>query len=625
MDPNQQEQMMQQLAQSVQGMVDQGMQPDQIASQLLQQLPPEQVMEVFVQLGLPEDQAQSAIQTAMQGQGAESAPQGTPPEMTPGSPEQMAYGGQMKKLMCRSFGGNTAPPNVSSEDFAGDRMAYFVNSIKKNTLMAALNDSNPLGASMLPKAELGLDVALKDLSVTKDQYNNDAAIKAKVDAYLQQINPNGVTPPVTNTPSYDANTTYKWDPAQNKMVPVTQSWNYQPGNQGVYPVSYNPFGYSAPGVAPVFRIFGNSGMGQGPRIKGNNLPTGLDAYAFMQQAFSQGPAGKVNDLDYRITGVEDIKGGLFGRKKVGTRYHIDWGAGTQPGSNPNHLRDLLDLDAANQEVENERIRLQNQITMQTPVQLNMDGNPEPTFTPNLPSSTSVGLQPVNFPKSDVMFDPVIPFAAGEEPNVYQPNAGLTPEQIAQKKAQRMLPSKQSTGPQVYQSGGKSYVNVNGEPIEVAPNDPFMNQIQFLQSRGVIPFKALGGESDPLNYRPDGSMIDVRDPRKVNINWDAVGDTYMNTGARWTNFMDKVRGYDAERNNALYSTMNRQPKTFDQMDQGLYAPDGQFIPNQMGSPVLNFTDTYVSPNPQVFEMGGQYDLSDDELSELEKAGFKFKRM
>lgn len=65
---NPQDAQMQQVLQMVQQMLQQGMQPVEVAQKLLQeQLPPEAIMQVFTQLGMQPEEAQQTIQQAMQG------------------------------------------------------------------------------------------------------------------------------------------------------------------------------------------------------------------------------------------------------------------------------------------------------------------------------------------------------------------------------------------------------------------------------------------------------------------------------------------------------------------------------------------------------------------------------
>ena len=118
---------------------------------------------------------------------------------------------------------------------------------------------------------------------------------------------------------------------------------------------------------------------------------------------------------------------------------------------------------------------------------------------------------------------------------------------------------------------------------------------------------------------------------MNINWDAVGDMYANNATKFTNIMDRARAYDPEREQVRYSALNRPRDTYDTMSQGVYDQAGNFIPNDI-LPVLNQTNSNYNNQPTVFsyggrvyEIGGEVDLDDDQLLELEAAGLKLSRV
>jgi hypothetical protein len=127
-------------------------------------------------------------------------------------------------------------------------------------------------------------------------------------------------------------------------------------------------------------------------------------------------------------------------------------------------------------------------------------------------------------------------------------------------------------------------------------------------------------------------IEESNAKKLNIDWNAAGDLYMNTAAKVTNFANKMNAMNPERDMAKFSALNRPSNTYDTMKQGLYDQAGNFIPNDIGNQVLNPTDTYYNNQRQVFayggkvyEIGGQVDLDDNELAELAAAGFKLSRV
>jgi len=119
--------------------------------------------------------------------------------------------------------------------------------------------------------------------------------------------------------------------------------------------------------------------------------------------------------------------------------------------------------------------------------------------------------------------------------------------------------------------------------------------------------------------------------KFNINWDAAADMYANGAPKATNFFNKARAYDPERDAAKGSSLNSPSNEYAAMQQGLYDQAGNFIPNDIGNQVLNPSDSNFANQRQVFsyggrlyEVGGDVDLSDDEYEELLAAGFNFSR-
>jgi len=119
--------------------------------------------------------------------------------------------------------------------------------------------------------------------------------------------------------------------------------------------------------------------------------------------------------------------------------------------------------------------------------------------------------------------------------------------------------------------------------------------------------------------------------KFNINWDAAADMYANGAPKVTNFFNKARAYDPERDAAKGSSLNSPSNEYAAMQQGLYDQAGNFIPNDIGNQVLNPSDSNFANQRQVFryggrlyEVGGDVDLSDDEYEELLAAGFNFSR-
>ena len=352
--------------QAVMGQVQQMMQGGADARQVMEQI------QAAAQQGQISPEVAQAVMEQLSGQMQATDPQapqeGTNPQMVDpnmASPDSqmMAFGGNLKKLMSKAFGGDLTPPSIDSKTYAQDRASLITNAIKNNTFKSTLDSDFPsLGGNQmmyggdLPKAEGGFDISKYK---TKDEaelaaYRHRQTLTPEEQAKFNiEETVKGWKEP---EPTYEAGKNYQFDPTTKKWNVVTppaptykQGVNYQydpatggfkeftaPTGTTVQGVGYpNPLGgglynnlyHSA---SPMARFMANSQVYGMPKFKGTNLPGGMDASAFMMQTAGQnlapGMAGKANGQDYRITGVEDIKGGLFGRKKVGVRYNIDWGS-----------------------------------------------------------------------------------------------------------------------------------------------------------------------------------------------------------------------------------------------------------------------------------------------------------
>ena len=332
--------------QAVMGQVQEMMQGGADARQVMEQI------QAAAQQGQISPEVAQAVMEQLGGQMQATDPQAgqegmDPQQMDPNmaSPESqmMAFGGNLKKLMSKSFGGDLIPPSIDSKTYAQDRASMITNAIKNNTFKSTLDSDFPslsgnqmaYGGS-LPKAEngafnLGNYKTKDEAELAAYRHRNtlkpEEQAKFNIDETLK-----GWKAP---EPTYEAGKNYQYDPA-TKGFKAVDSPAATTQQQYVPSVGYpNPFGGGLynnlyQGASPFARLMANSGSYGVPKIRGNNLPGGMDASAFMMQTAGQnlapGMAGKANGQDYRITGVEDIKGGLFGRKKVGVRYNIDWGS-----------------------------------------------------------------------------------------------------------------------------------------------------------------------------------------------------------------------------------------------------------------------------------------------------------
>jgi hypothetical protein len=292
-------------------------------------------------------------------------PQNMDPNMASPDSQMMMFGGNFKKLMSKALGGDLTPPSVDSKTYAQDRAATITNAIKNNTFKSTLNSDFPslMGNQMmyggdLPKADIGADIKN---AKTKDEaelaayrYRQTLSPEEQAKFSIEETLKTWKAP----EPTYEAGKSYEFDPTTKqfkvKEAPAPtyeagKNYQYDPATKGFKAVDTpaapgqfaqgvgypNPFGGGLAGnlyygASPMARFMANSyGYGM-PQVRGKNLPGGMDATAFMMQTagknLAPGFAGQANGQDYRVTGVEDIKGGLFGRKKVGVRYNIDWGS-----------------------------------------------------------------------------------------------------------------------------------------------------------------------------------------------------------------------------------------------------------------------------------------------------------
>ena len=354
--------------QAVMGQVQQMMQNGSDARQVMEQI------QAAAQQGQISPEVAQAVMEQLSGQMQATDPQGgqegtdpqaMDPNMASPDSQMMAFGGNLKKLMSKAFGGDLTPPSIDSKTYAQDRASMITNAIKNNTFKSTLNSDFPsLGGNQmmyggdLPKADLGaFDIGKYK---TKDEaelaayryrqglspeeqakFNIDETVKTwKAPEPTYEAGKSYEFDPTTKqfkvkeapAPTYEAGKNYQYDPATKGFKAVDTPAVTGQGAQGVgYP---NPLGGGLynnlyHGASPMARFMANSQVYGMPRIKGSNLPGGMDASAFMMQAagknLAPGMAGTANGQNYRVTGVEDIKGGLFGRKKVGVRYNIDWG------------------------------------------------------------------------------------------------------------------------------------------------------------------------------------------------------------------------------------------------------------------------------------------------------------
>lgn len=377
-----------QLLQAIQGMLQQGAQPVDVAAQLLQQVAPEEIMAAFVQMGMPEQEAQAAVQKAMQGgqqqqgpgeeqmEGQASNPQeeqmeGAPQGGQPSPEEMAAMQQQMPEDPMKAFGGpaltgiekvfsSSAPQNVNSASYVQDKQADFINTIKRNTLLSQMG-ANPLPEApgrayggILPKAwdgNLGAYKTKEEAELAMYRHNADVANKDKQLDVKTEIG-KWKDP----TPTYDANKTYKPDgkggwvehnaPAVNTGNPADAAYAIHVQQQqalGKPALDANQFaqifnytqqkfgqGYQQQpnifGASNLGRLLGTSyRMPNQTSINGQNMPGSFN-YADLFDP-SKGGRGTSNGHDWQVEKASYDRG-LFGRKK-GAHYEIQWDPKTQ--------------------------------------------------------------------------------------------------------------------------------------------------------------------------------------------------------------------------------------------------------------------------------------------------------
>lgn len=355
-DPNQE---LQAVMQQVQDMMDQGADARQVMEQIQAaaqqgQISPEVATSVLEQL--------SGMQQATNPQGSDQAmtaqsqdPKAMDPNMAAPEAQMMKFGGNLRKLMTKAYGGDAIPPSIDSKNYAQDRTAMFVNSVKNNAFKSTLDNEFPslMGNQMayggeLPKANNGFDV-------TKYKTQDEAELAAY--RYRASLSPEeqakfdiGAT--LKNwkapEPTYEPGKNYQYDPAtkQFKVVDVpaqNMQGMLQPYGYGLNPVAYtNPmnqglYGNAYAGASPFARLIAGSGnYYTDPRVTGANLPGGMNAAQFLGNVgglngLTTGMTGQIGDQTWKVTGAEKFKEGSIwkGNRRKGVRYNIDW-TGSQP-------------------------------------------------------------------------------------------------------------------------------------------------------------------------------------------------------------------------------------------------------------------------------------------------------
>jgi len=399
MDPQQE---LQAVMEQIQGMMDQGADARQVMEQIQAaaqqgQISPEVATQVMEQLG--------GMQEATNPQGSDMAmtegsqdPQVPTSDVAAPDANMMRFGGNLKKLMQKAYGGNAIPPTLDSKNYAQERANMFVNSVKNNAFKSSLDDEFPsLGGNQMayggniPIAKDGISLVDGKLTIDPTAYKSESDYKAAV--YDWNSNPNNKDNVVTSelftankwTEQPDQNASYKYDPntkqyikqapAQNTnqfqfqegdrlgqdaqgayvtrkdgsmmRVPSNSQQAYNLSQSGINPVSYqDPRGNSLydnlyMSANPWARMIAGSGNRYGdPRVTGENLPGGMSGAQFLGNVgglngLTTGMTGTVGDQTWKVTGAEKFKEGSIWKGNRRKGVRYNIDWGSASAMNPN--------------------------------------------------------------------------------------------------------------------------------------------------------------------------------------------------------------------------------------------------------------------------------------------------
>jgi hypothetical protein len=662
---------MQQIVQMVQEMSQQGLQPVEIAQKLLeQQVPPEVIGEVFTQLGMQPEEVQQTIEQAMQGgqqpqgpgeeqvEGAASNPQEEVQEQVPapgmatgGDPDKQTqvtdltnqvqlmmqkgasveeiqqqlidgvnqgqldqevaayvlqqlsgqqqpvarFGGNAMALIKKALGGNTPEVDPTSSSYVQDRQAAFIKSVKKNALMSDFENEFPslqktskpkFSGGGPPKPEDYQDANAYKLALYEYNHENkgtkDAQGKDFQELDVKDLSSKWVKPIAEGT-------TGKW--VGGKFVPDEPAKNpAQTGTGNAFtvqtPEQANLAGLKA---SPFGRFLSNSGWDH------NNInwdSSGLP--------LSNDPNAKFN-----ITHAE-AKQGLFGRRKVS--FDLDWST-QAPAAGTNTTPSA---------------------TGTTPA------------TPGTTTATTPVLSPEE--KKKQILD-AADKAYAQKGRLYKAFHWDTPSENAAEydKEQAELKAKVErekalnaadayTGQRAFGGPSNDVVNSAIQVLKMALGGmTYKNSYEFLP-------KADEGMPAPTPTEGKGT---ITGKSKFKMDW-ANGMEAMNNGAyRFANFMEDMHQSDPNKNIAMHSALNTTRTGLN--DQGNYNQWGEEEGGiNRGSQVQNMGNTYgqidgpmlngwANEHPvfryggKTYDLGGEYDLSDDDLAALEAAGIKLEKL
>jgi hypothetical protein len=202
---------------------------------------------------------------------------------------------------------------------------------------------------------------------------------------------------------------------------------------------------------------------------------------------------------------------------------------------------------------------------------------------------------------------------------------------------------------VYNNGYDNFIKTEDNKRLIIPKD----QLQGTQS--INNFK-VEGDFDPYSFKyggqtgylpmafwgrdmqkdlgrnnyNDNEYLDVSAQSSIDSGLAADASMY---GAQWlTNQFNKIRNSDPQREKAKFDTINQYgPIDFNEGNRGFYDDRGNMMAPNLGNNVQNQTDSYgqnlnrIFADGGAFDLGEDYDLTDEEISLMEAAGYKIKRM
>ena len=596
---------MQAMVQQVKQMLDQGVNPQEVIIQLLQSnVDPNAVVQIMSSLGIPQEEVAQVIQQVMQEQPDEQQEQSGEAQADPNEPSEndnvalekasespmMATGGPtkyeiftMEKNMRKAFGGNLATADKSNpETYVQDLQNMFTSHVAKNNTNALIKNATvefmDAFSNNIPKADLGLEVALKQLNLTMEDYNSAPKIKDIVTNYMK--NAPGTTPTAPTSPTSTTSGKQMGMMVDGKFIPINFNPQVQQRSYAQERFALSPLGQM------VNAFTGNNGPGVG-KVRGRGEARGTE-----KDFLRQGMTGKTSDgRSYQVDQVERIN--RFLRPDV-TRYHISYDGEGKPVTTPTVEQQQPRFNIFNKG-RNERLTMSQLIEDTRLRNENPSSEKNPFFTENKNNDSIPDYMQVNSTRS---FKDIV------DALYKNPNEKLNLEE-------------------------QSVYNTNVQKQQEAYDN------EYYKTKGSIPKKDFGGSNHidvkdgrkhPLDWDQFAEgVMGVADQATGFIN-------RINTGVAYE---DRFANYDAEK---LYQDDRPMDDGF--YDQwGNFKPNDRNAP-LAGTGDQTVYNTFSKTNFQgntVMAVGGDtsynlnddVDLSPDEeaevLAHLQKSGYTLKRL